>query len=81
MPNQNKKTKSSIPNLYKDDKKEEVTESDKEKADVLADFLFTSVFTKDSDGDMPDIVPKDVPGLNNIEINPSKKNKQKHLMN
>ena len=45
-------------------------QSDKENADVLAD-LFTLVFTKDSDGDMPDIAPKDVPELNNIEINPS----------
>ena len=64
------KTKSSIPDLYKDDNKKDVTESDKEKADVLADF-FTSVFTKDTDSEMPDIVPKVVPELNNIVINPS----------
>ena len=64
------KTKSSIPDLYKDDNKKDVTESDKEKADVLADF-FTSVFTKDTDNEMPDIVPKEVPELNDILINPT----------
>ena len=56
--------------MYKDDNKKDVTESDKEKADVLADF-FTSVFTKDKDSKMPDIVPKVIPELNNIVINPS----------
>ena len=64
------KTKSSIPDLYKDDKKEEVTGQIKKRLMYRRTF-FTSVFTKDSGGDMPDIVPKDVPELNNIEINPS----------
>ena len=80
MPNQNKnknktkkkqkKNRSSIPDLDKDDKKEEVTESNKENVDVLVN-VFTSLFTKDSGCDMPDIVPKDVPEPNNIELNPS----------
>ena len=34
----------------------------------MADF-FTSVFTKDTDSEIPDIVPKVVPELNNIVIN------------
>ena len=59
------KTKSTIPDLYKDETKEQVTESDKEKANVLAD-LFTSVFTKDPGSKMPDIEPKHVPVLNDI---------------
>ena len=46
-----------------------MTESDKEKADVLADF-FTSVFTKDPGNEMPDIEPKQVPELNDIIITP-----------
>ena len=50
------KTKSSITDLYKSDNKN-VTESDKEKPDVLAVF-FTSVFTKDMDSEVPDTVPK-----------------------
>ena len=33
------KTKSTIPDLYKEKTKKQVTESDKEKANVLADFL------------------------------------------
>ena len=56
MSSQKSKTKSSITDLYKDDDKN-ITESDKEKADVLADF-FTSVFTKDMDSEMPEIVRK-----------------------
>ena len=36
----------------------------------MADF-FTSVFTKDTDSEMPDIVPKVVPEINNTVINPS----------
>ena len=40
------KTKSSIPDLYKDDNKKVVTESDKEKADVLADFFHISLYQR-----------------------------------
>ena len=46
-----------------------MTESDKEKANVLADF-FTSIFTKDPGSKMPDIEPKHVPVLNDIVITP-----------
>ena len=37
------KTKSTIPDLYKDETKEQVTESDKEKANVLADFFYIRI--------------------------------------
>ena len=47
--------KCSIPNSYKMDSKNDITETDSEKADVLADF-FTSVFTKETDTNMPEIV-------------------------
>lgn len=50
------KTKSCIPDLYKTESKEEVTESDKEKAD-----FFTFVFTKETDSEMSEIMQKDVP--------------------
>ena len=48
------KTKSSIPELYKDSDTKELTKSDGEKADVLADF-FGSVFTSENESSMPDI--------------------------
>ena len=58
------KTKSSIPDLFKDNNKTESTNSDKEKTNILADF-FTSVFTFEGDGEMPDIEKVDVPPLKN----------------
>ena len=61
------KTKSSIPDLFKDDDKTESTNSDKEKANVLADF-FTSVFTIEGDGKMPDIEKVDVLPLETMII-------------
>ena len=63
--------KSAIPDLYKDDNKKDVTESNKGKVDVFADFFFTSVLTKDKDSEMHDIVPKEVPELNNNVKNSS----------
>jgi hypothetical protein len=44
--------------------KTESTNSDKEKTNILADF-FTSVFTFEGDGEMPDIEKVDVPPLKN----------------
>ena len=61
------KMKSSLPDLFKDDDKTESTNSDKEKANVLADF-FTSVFTIEGDGKMPDIEKVDVPPLETMII-------------
>jgi hypothetical protein len=43
------------------------TNSDKEKTNVLADF-FTSVFTIEGDGEMPDIEKDDVPPLETMII-------------
>jgi hypothetical protein len=45
----------------------EFTNSDKEKANVLAGF-FTSVFTIEGDGEMPDIEKVDVPLLETMII-------------
>jgi hypothetical protein len=61
------KTKSSIPDLFKDNNKTDSTNSDKEKANVLAD-VFTSVFTIEGDGEMPDIEKVDVPPLETMII-------------
>ena len=61
------KTKSNIPDLFKDDNKTEFTNSDKEKATVLVDF-FTSVFIIEGDGKMPDIEKIDVPPLETMII-------------
>jgi hypothetical protein len=48
------KTKTSIPDLYKDNDKKILTSSDTEKASVLADF-FSSVFTEESNFNMPEL--------------------------
>jgi hypothetical protein len=50
------------PDLFKDNNKTESTNSDKENANVLADF-FTSVFTIEGDEEMHDIEKVDVPPL------------------
>jgi len=52
------KTKSSIPDLYKDEGKNDLTGGDDEKADVLADF-FGSVFTIEGQERMPDITMRE----------------------
>ena len=52
------KTKSSVPDLYKNNLKNELTKGEKEKADTLADF-FGSVFTKEIDGNLPEIKMKE----------------------
>ena len=51
-----------------DENKKDLTKSDKEKADVLANF-FTSVFTQEPEGDLPAIDSGKVPLLSNIDIN------------
>lgn len=60
------KTKSSTPDLYKDESKTLMTESNEEKANVLAEF-FPSVFTRESDSNLPDIEIKDIPPLDIVE--------------
>ena len=64
---QDKNEKSSILDLFKDNNKTESTNSDKEKANVLAVF-FTSVFTVEGDREMPDIEKVDVPPLKTMTI-------------
>ena len=74
------KTKSSIPDLFKDNNKTESTNSDKEKTNVLADF-FTSVFTIEGDGEMPDIEKDDVPPLETMIIIKDKVKKKLDKLN
>ena len=64
MPDPRQKRK---PDLFKDNNKTEFTNSDKEKANVLAGF-FTSVFTIEGDGEMPDFEKVDVPPLKTMII-------------
>ena len=61
------KTKVSISDLYKNEGKTELTETDTEKANVLGEF-FSSVFTEDPQDSLPDIQPKDIPEENTINI-------------
>ena len=69
------KIRSSIPDLFKDNEQKESTKTDKEKADVLADF-FTSVFTKETDTDMPEIEKVDVTPLSSMTIKVEKVKKK-----
>ena len=50
-----------------DDSKEKITNTDQEKANTLADF-FTSVFTIESDRELPDLDIKDVTKLDTLNI-------------
>ena len=61
------KTKSSIPDLFKAIIQSESTSTDKEKANVLADF-FTSVFTIENNTEMPEIEMIDVTPLSQMTI-------------
>ena len=74
------KTKNSIPDLFKDDDYTESTKSDKEKANVLADF-FTSVFTVEGDGEMPHLDKIDVPPLETMTIYTDKVKKKLDKLN
>ena len=65
------KTKSSIPDLYVDDNKQNLTKSDIEKSNVLGDF-FASVFTDEPSDDLPDITIKDVPVCDSIVMSVEK---------
>ncbi|KAH3694002.1 hypothetical protein DPMN_081441 [Dreissena polymorpha] len=58
---------STISDLYKDDKKESLTETDYEKANVLGEF-FSSVFTQEPNDKLPDIQLKDCPIEDEIDI-------------
>ena len=51
------KTKERISALYKDDKKIELAQTDKEKAEVLSSF-FSDVFTKEPPGPVPTLPPR-----------------------
>lgn len=74
------KTKSSIPDLFKDASQKESTTTDKEKADVLAEF-FTSVFTNETDTEMPKVEKVKVPPLETMKINVEKIKKKLDKMN
>ena len=60
------KTKTTIPDLYTDENKTNVSSSDMGRANIFADF-FTSVFTEDLLDSLPDITVKDVPFYDNIK--------------
>ena len=77
MPDPRQKRK---PDLFKDNNKTEFTNSDKEKANVLAGF-FTSVFTIEGDGEMPDIEKVDVPLLETMIIIKDKVKKKLDKLN
>ena len=64
------KTKTSISDLYTDESKETMTNSDKQKANVLAEF-FSSVFTVDNDIEHPSYsIPDGTPLLDSLKIDP-----------
>ena len=59
---------SSISDLYTDESKETMTNSDKQKANVLAEF-FSSVFTVDNDIEHPSYsIPDGTPLLDSLNI-------------
>ena len=62
------KTKTSIADLYTNESKTTLTDSDEAKANVLGNF-FSSVFTIEPDDLLPELNLKDVPVINEIEIN------------
>ena len=62
------KTKTSIADLYTNESKTTVTDSDEAKANVLGKF-FSSVFTIEPEDLLPELNLKDVPVINEIEIN------------
>ncbi len=59
--NAQSKTRKGISELHVDpsDEKSEVTDSDKEKAEILAKF-FTSVFTREPDGEVPSFPERNI---------------------
>ena len=62
------KTKTSIADLYIDESKTTLTDSDEVKANVLGNF-FSSVFTIEPEDLLPELNLKDIPVINEIEIN------------
>ena len=57
-----------IPDLNRSTAEDGKTESDLEKAEILAE-QFSKVFVVEPEGDIPDCVVKNVPVLNHLEIN------------
>ena len=62
------KTKTSIADLYTNESKTTLTDSDEAKANVLGKF-FSSVFTIEPEDLLPGLNLKDVPVINEIDIN------------
>ena len=62
------KTKTSIADLYTDESKTTLTDSDEAKANVLGNF-FSSVFTIEPENFLPELHVKDMPVMNEFEIN------------
>ena len=62
------KTKTSIADLYTDESKTTLTDSDEAKANVLGNF-FSSVFTIEPEDLLPELNLKNIPVINEIEIN------------
>ena len=62
--------KTRIPELFIDDRDHSkgMTESDKQKADVLSLF-YSSVFTKEISSDLPDLIPRTLDKLSEMRIN------------
>lgn len=65
------KSKSRIPELYKGTAEERRTENDLEKAEVLSE-QFSKVFVTEPEDEVPRCERKDVPTLNQLEINKEK---------
>ena len=62
------KTKTSIADLYTDESKTTLTDSDEAKANVLGNF-FSSVFTIEPEDLLPELNLKNIPVIKEIEIN------------
>lgn len=61
------RTKSQTPDLYIDNDRQQKTSSDKGKAEVLSDS-FATVFVVEPEGELPQMQPRDVPSLGQMEI-------------
>ena len=68
------RTKSRIGDLYKDENRDQVSTTDKEKADILSEQL-AGVFVNEPDGEPPQAIRKDVPRLDHMVITNNKMRK------